>query len=153
MEKLLYRLDRLSILIILSLVFYAIFIIPTGNVNVFAISAVDPNVDFLIINYPDEHKTNQYAPVPFTHKKHYVDYEIPCRGCHHAWKLNLRDNPIKCKECHKGKTESDAVLLRNAFHRSCMTCHRNLKKQKKPTGPVGCKKCHIVIDQDPRRSK
>lgn len=142
---------QFHICLILITVFLSIFSLPKPIL--FATSAIDPNVDFLIIDYPDAHKTNLYTPVPFTHKKHYVDYEIPCRGCHHAWKLEARENPLKCMQCHKGKTEKGegAPLLRNAFHRCCMTCHRNLQKQKKPTGPVKCKGCHIVVDTEPRR--
>jgi hypothetical protein len=28
-----------------------------------------------------------------------------------------------------------------------------LRKQKMPTGPIGCKKCHVVPDKQQRRSK
>ena len=124
-----------------------------GHLKAWAASAVDPSLDFIIINYTELHTTDKFAPVPFTHKRHYVDYEIPCRACHHAWTLDVRDNPLKCKECHKGKDVSEAILLRNAFHRSCLNCHRDLRREKKDTGPIGCKACHIVPDQEKRRHK
>lgn len=129
------------------------YIVIFSELGAWAISAVDPNIDFIIIDYLEIHGADKFAPVPFTHKKHYVDYEIPCRGCHHAWTLDIRDDPIKCKECHKGKKVSDVILLRNAFHRSCLACHRELRNQKKPTGPIGCKKCHLVPDKNSRRPK
>lgn len=136
---------KLNILILICIFIISDITFATG------ISAVDPNTDFLIINYQGEHKSDKFAPVPFTHKKHYVDYEYACRACHHAWKLDIRENPVKCKECHKGKEESKAILLRNAFHRCCMNCHRDLRKAKKPTGPVGCKKCHFVAKKQKKR--
>ena len=139
-----------SILIFIS---FTVYTIVFSHLLAWAISAVDPNVDFIIINYTETHTTDKFAPVPFTHKRHYVDYEIPCRACHHAWKVDVRENPVKCKECHKGKEISEAILLRNAFHRCCLNCHRDLRKQKRPTGPIGCKACHVVLDKQPRRSK
>jgi len=139
-----------------GILFVAVFVTWTiilGHLIAWAASAVDPNLDFIIINYKEMHTTDKFAPVPFTHKRHYVDYEIPCRACHHAWTLDVRDNPIKCKECHKGKDISKAILLRNAFHRSCLNCHRDLRREKKDTGPIGCKDCHVVLDKEPRRYK
>ncbi len=124
-----------------------------SHLTVWAVSAVDPNIDFIIINYTESHSADKFAPVPFTHKKHYVDYAAPCRACHHAWTVDVRENPLKCKECHKGKELSDAILLRNAFHRCCLNCHRDLRRQKKPTGPIGCKECHVVPDNQARRLK
>jgi predicted CXXCH cytochrome family protein len=138
---------------ILFFIFFTAYPIIFGHLAAQATSAVDPNVDFFIINYTESHTTDKFAPVPFTHKKHYVDYELACRACHHAWKLEIRENPIKCKECHKGKKISEAILLRNAFHRSCLGCHRKFRNQKKPTGPIGCKDCHVVSDKPLRRSK
>lgn len=138
------------ILIFLS---FAVYSMIFSYLTAWAISAVDPNIDFIIINYTEEHDSDKFAPVPFTHKRHYVDYEIPCRACHHGWKVDLRENPFKCKECHKGKELSEAILLRNAFHRSCLNCHRELRRRKKPTGPIGCKTCHVVPDKQQRRSR
>ncbi|MGA1791171.1 MAG: cytochrome c3 family protein [bacterium] len=136
---------------LLAFVFFLTFTITFGHLIAWALSAVDTNLDFIIINYTESHTTDKFAPVPFTHKRHYVDYEVPCRGCHHAWTVDVRENPIKCKECHKGKEVSKAILLRNAFHRCCLNCHRELRRQKKPTGPIGCKACHVVTTKESRR--
>lgn len=136
---------------LLAFVFFLTCTITFGHLIAWALSAVDPNLDFIIINYTESHTTDKFAPVPFTHKRHYVDYEVPCRGCHHAWTVDARENPFKCKECHKGKEVSSAILLRNAFHRCCLNCHRELRRQKKPTGPIGCKACHVVTTKHSRR--
>lgn len=136
---------------LLAFVFFLTCTITFGHLIAWALSAVDPNLDFIIINYTESHTTDKFAPAPFTHKRHYVDYEVPCRGCHHAWTVDVRENPIKCKECHKGKEVSKAILLRNAFHRCCLNCHRELRRQKKPTGPIKCKACHVVTTKGSRR--
>ena len=134
-----------------AIIFFMTWTITFGHLIAWAVSAVDPNLDFIIINYQTSHTTDKFAPVPFTHKRHYVDYEVPCRACHHAWTVDVRNNPLKCKECHKGKEVSSAIHLRNAFHRSCLNCHRELRRQKKPTGPIGCKSCHVVTTKHQRR--
>ncbi|MGA1843735.1 MAG: cytochrome c3 family protein [bacterium] len=131
---------------------FAVFAIVVGHAAALADCVVDPRLDFIVINYTEEHGTDKFAPVPFTHKRHYVDYEVPCRACHHAWKVDIRDNPLKCKECHKGKEVSGVIFLRNAFHRSCLVCHREVRNRNKPTGPIGCKDCHVVPDRNSRRS-
>jgi hypothetical protein len=98
--------------------------------------------------------------VTFTHKKHSADYKIPCADCHHVYKDGKNvwkegDEVQKCAACHseaKAPTGKDAPKLSkaekiekyyySAIHENCMGCHKDLKKEGKPTGPTSCKDCH-----------
>jgi len=73
------------------------------------------------------------AAVPFTHKKHSVDYKIACTDCHHkfeggknVWKEG--DAVDKCEVCHNEPTvqgekklppEQQKLNLKLAFHENC----------------------------------
>jgi hypothetical protein len=94
--------------------------------------------DSIIIDnqYPKKLKN----PVPLNHKAH-AD-AIACTECHHTWKKEERETPQKCAECHKADDKSDKGL-KQAYHKQCMDCHKDLKKQEKPTGPTTkCTGCH-----------
>ena len=98
--------------------------------------------------------------VTFTHKKHNVDYKIPCADCHHVytdgkntWKEG--DAVQKCDACHSeakapsgkdapnmSKEEKIKKYYYSAIHENCAGCHKALKKEAKPTGPTTCKECH-----------
>jgi hypothetical protein len=97
--------------------------------------------------------------VTFTHKKHNVDYKIPCADCHHVYKDGKNvwkegDEVQKCEACHTGakpsKEElqgmSDEDKIKGyhyyAIHENCKGCHKDLQKAGKPTGPTSCKDCH-----------
>jgi hypothetical protein len=98
--------------------------------------------------------------VTFTHKKHNVDYKIPCADCHHVYKdgknVFKEGDPVqKCAECHseaKAPSGKDAPKMSkeekikkyyySAIHENCAGCHKALKKEGKPTGPTTCKECH-----------
>jgi hypothetical protein len=41
----------------------------------------------------------------------------------------------RCANCHEPPKE--------AFHKNCQGCHKELKKEDKNTGPVGCRECHM----------
>lgn len=58
---------------------------------------------------------------------------IDCMKCHHAAKS--KEEIKSCFECH-GK-DPNAPSVKNAFHKSCTACHRELAK-----GPTKCKECH-----------
>ena len=99
--------------------------------------------------------------VNFTHKKHNIDYKIPCADCHHVikdgkntWKEG--DEVKKCDACHSeakapkakegepklSKAEKIKTYYYSAIHENCAGCHKELKKAAKPTGPTTCAKCH-----------
>ena len=97
------------------------------------------------------------ALVTFTHKKHNVDYKIPCNQCHHVYEGGKNvweqgDEVLKCESCHseakapKGvkcpKEEKITKYHYSAIHENCKGCHSDLKKAGKPTGPVACTGCH-----------
>ena len=104
--------------------------------------------------------THKKSLVTFTHKKHNVDYKIPCADCHHVytdgkntWKEG--DAVQRCDACHaeaKAPSGADAPKLSkkekiqkyyySAIHENCAGCHKALKKAAKPTGPTSCKECH-----------
>ena len=97
--------------------------------------------------------------VPFPHIQH-IDAEIECNSCHHRFKggENIVDEGeleedaegIKCSSCHKSEPgfrfqpdlDASKRNLQQAYHRMCMGCHRQLKKEKKKAGSVTCGGCH-----------
>jgi hypothetical protein len=86
-------------------------------------------------------------PVPFSHEKH---AEFDCTTCHHTW--DGESDIQKCTDsgCHDSleyktrENKDDIALVEIAYHEMCYKgCHRDLKKEKKATGPTSCGKCHI----------
>ncbi|NCC24924.1 MAG: cytochrome C [Deltaproteobacteria bacterium] len=83
--------------------------------------------------------------VPFAHDKHAA---IDCAACHHQpadGKTYASCNSAGCHENMDSKTGADSFYA--AFHaansdKSCLGCHKGLQKDKKPTGPTACGKCH-----------
>jgi c(7)-type cytochrome triheme protein len=98
--------------------------------------------------------------VEFPHLLHFDDAGIECSECHHRFQdgENIVDDSeleegaagIKCSSCHKSeagfrfKPDLDPTkrTLRQAYHRMCMSCHRQLKKENKKAGFVTCGGCH-----------
>ncbi len=77
--------------------------------------------------------------VNYNHEKHTA--AVPdCKTCHHTWKGE--GNPEKCSKCHGAKKDGKKLSIKNALHKSCKDCHKNLKKAGKKTGPTSCKACH-----------
>jgi len=99
--------------------------------------------------YSEVYKKHRYAPTPFTHKKHNVDYKIACTECHHVYEgeknLYKDGDPVqKCYACHdvkKSKGKQKKLML--AYHKNCQGCHRDFKKAGKKTGPIKCNDCHV----------
>ena len=104
---------------------------------------------------------HEKALVAFTHKKHNVDYKIPCADCHHVYKecknvWKEGDQVKKCMACHSeakapkateggpklSKQEKIRQYYYSAIHENCVGCHKALHKEAKPTGPTACKGCH-----------
>lgn len=86
---------------------------------------------------------NKKPAVQFPHKIHSDQYK--CQQCHHTW--DGKNTPPKCTDCHtlKGKDKAPKAFI--AFHkgnpdRSCVACHKKLKKAGKKTGPTKCSACH-----------
>jgi len=97
--------------------------------------------------------------VDFPHMQH-IDAEIECSDCHHRFKggenvvdegeLEEDAEGIKCGACHKTEVgfklspdlDPTKRTLQQAYHRMCMSCHRQLKKENKKAGSVTCGGCH-----------
>lgn len=121
--------------------------IPGDNIHPHVTGLINPSLDCIILENPQGVKNKIFPKVAFTHKIHYVDYEINCRTCHHNWKTKEKDNPQKCIECHKpnlDNTNKKFILLRNAYHRCCKNCHAELKAMGKSAGPDKCRGCHVI---------
>jgi hypothetical protein len=104
------------------------------------------------------------SPVEFPHGAH---FDFSCKECHHTWE---GDEPImSCQTsgCHdlvespyvKGeKPDPEEVQLyyKNAYHKSCIGCHKEINKANKAmaatpgntdagalkSGPTSCNACH-----------
>ena len=104
----------------------------------------------------------QRAPVEFPHSQH---FGISCKDCHHKWAGDAEFLSCTAAGCHdlgeapkKGAAEPEYRYYKNAFHKSCIDCHKKitaenqkLEMMKIPlqgelprSGPTGCNKCHPV---------
>ena len=108
-------------------------------------------------------KKHKKALVNLSHKKHNVDYKIPCNDCHHIYDEHGKNTWTqgaevkKCDACHteakapkvkKGepkipKKEMIKKYYYSAIHENCVGCHKALKKadKEKPV-PTKCTECH-----------
>ena len=103
----------------------------------------------------------KFKLVEFKHKMHAQDLKISCGDCHHDNEnkpLDLKpgDAVQRCVECHTKlkkdkKNKKDIMVLENAMHVKCITCHKEAnKKAGDPKGikgpaPASCGKCHISL--------
>jgi Class III cytochrome C family len=104
--------------------------------------------------------------VEFNHPTHFT---YSCQTCHHQWEYDEPIQSCKTAGCHDGvvaptKAEKGEDLedlkisyYKNAYHKLCITCHKDLKqknlklelsgrvlKENLPNpGPTGCKECHV----------
>jgi hypothetical protein len=103
--------------------------------------AIAQGPDVVVIN--NKYTAKKKEPVTLTHKKHAVDYKIACKECHHTWDQKPGTQPPKCATCHKEQAQGKVLGTMQAYHKSCMGCHKELQKQGKPTGPTTkCNDCH-----------
>lgn len=99
----------------------------------------------IVIESKEVFKERKKTPVVFPHAKHKA---LKCTDCHHEYKdgkVNVwkeGQEVKKCDACHKLADEGKVVKLETAYHKQCVECHKNFKKEKKPTGPTACTKCH-----------
>ena len=76
---------------------------------------------------------NKKGAVTFKHDTHKAQ---SCKTCHHKEKDGKIG--VACSECHKAKKENDVPKAKDAFHGTCKSCHKKMKK-----GPTKCKECHV----------
>jgi len=72
--------------------------------------------------------TPKMGTVTFNHAAH--QNRTDCVTCHHT------GDSAQCKSCHG--VDSTAPKVKSAYHKTCKSCHKKLKK-----GPIKCKECHI----------
>ncbi|MDH4223756.1 MAG: cytochrome c family protein [candidate division Zixibacteria bacterium] len=80
--------------------------------------------------------SNIYEPVEFSHETHSLLTES-CQNCHHN---SEEGKTPSCKECHVVSSESKGsglLDLKEAYHRLCTGCHKEME-----TGPTSCAGCH-----------
>jgi len=77
-----------------------------------------------------EFKGGTMGKVSFNHKVHQEALK-DCKVCHHKEEAGKEQS---CGVCH---TKDAKVKPKDAYHNSCMKCHKEMKK-----GPAGCKECH-----------
>lgn len=83
------------------------------------------------------HIAKIYEPVRFSHGNH-SSVAGECGSCHHHSEVGQTP---PCQKCHGASLESKGSGmpgLKDAYHRQCMGCHKDMG-----TGPVGCGECHI----------
>ncbi|MBW1980664.1 MAG: cytochrome c3 family protein [Deltaproteobacteria bacterium] len=103
---------------------------------------------------------HQRPPVAFPHMLH-IDADLDCTTCHHRFQRgeNVLDESeleegaegISCSSCHKNsagfqfspEVDPTKKILRQAYHRMCIGCHRGMRKKEVKGGPVACGECHI----------
>jgi hypothetical protein len=83
--------------------------------------------------------TGELGEVTFSHKIHAQMSEISggCESCHH---YNTTGPVLKCKSCHSEsriRDNLDIPDLEAAYHRQCVTCHRQWSRS------TDCQGCHI----------
>ena len=102
------------------------------------------------------------AAVEFPHSQH---FDISCKTCHHKWDGGGELLSCGTTGCHdltespkKGENDPKSRYYKNAFHKSCIGCHKSIQAKNKKlemlkmpldeelprTGPTGCNKCHPV---------
>ena len=87
---------------------------------------------------PPESVTAKRPPVDFPHSRHF-DYS--CKTCHHTWDYESEIQTCTTAACHNatepakkpeklsGAPKTDDRYFKNAFHTSCMDCHKKIKKE------------------------
>ena len=80
-----------------------------------------------------------YGVVVFSHKLHAEMSELAggCESCHH---YNTTGPVLKCITCHEPNRIREDLSkpdLEAAYHRQCLTCHRQWSRQ------TNCQSCHI----------
>jgi hypothetical protein len=91
-----------------------------------------------------EQLSDKYSPVIFNHKLHIQPMAvmgIECSNCHH---YSSPDSFPPCRKCHsqtKGEISSifplDRPGLEGAYHRKCISCHREWSQD-----IIDCSSCH-----------
>jgi hypothetical protein len=119
-----------------------------------------------ILLEPPDSVEDPRSAVDFPHSVH---FDSTCQTCHHKWD---KETPIVgcmtsgCHDITEAPTRSErlqsdenlaARYYKTAYHKMCITCHKELKAQNKELemsgrvlkenlpnpGPTSCKECHV----------
>ncbi|MCJ7508884.1 MAG: cytochrome c family protein [candidate division Zixibacteria bacterium] len=77
-----------------------------------------------------------YQPVSFSHEMHSLVAES-CAVCHHHSETGQTPSCTKCHATSVVSEKSSTTVLREAYHRQCIGCHKKMEM-----GPTGCADCH-----------
>jgi hypothetical protein len=93
---------------------------------------------------PDGIKASK-ALVAFSHARHGAA-DVQCVSCHHTWDGKSDIRSCAAPGCHDQPGKKGETAFYSAFHaknteRSCVGCHKPLKKAGKAV-PVSCGQCH-----------
>ncbi|WP_319542978.1 cytochrome c3 family protein [uncultured Pseudodesulfovibrio sp.] len=84
--------------------------------------------------------------VDFSHAKHDAA-KIDCTSCHHTWDGTSDIQSCATPGCHDQPGKKGETAYYSAFHaknsdKSCLGCHKIIKKRDGKPVPVSCKSCH-----------
>ena len=117
---------------------------------------IDLDAIFELILNSEVHRSNIFEPLQFTNGLHFTEYECKCKECHHNWIQGEEGYPAKCGDCHKGKKLRGVLFtrsLKDAYHASCMGCHRERNVIEKTSAPIECMQCHTYRCKRHRKGK
>ncbi len=93
----------------------------------------------------------------FNHRQHATEYlpgnsefsssfsdDFTCKACHLQADTpeSINSTPASVRLTESLDKNGGPNSLKKYFHNICLTCHKNMKKAKKTTGPTSCKGCH-----------
>ncbi len=91
--------------------------------------------------------TPKKGDVTFNHASH---MDIACQQCHHTVADSFTIQSCMSEGCHDNiKDRSETSSVYRTFHttqdkeKSCVGCHRELKRQGPSDAPLACNSCHV----------
>lgn len=102
-----------------------------------------------VIMSPKQFKdyTPKKGDVTFNHASH---TDIPCQQCHHTVFDTYTIESCMTEGCHDNvKVRTEVSSVYRTFHttkdttKSCVGCHRELKRQGPSDAPLACNSCHV----------
>ena len=91
--------------------------------------------------------TPKKGDVTFNHASH---MDIACQQCHHTVADSFTIQSCMSEGCHDNiKDRSETSSVYRTFHtthdnkKSCVGCHRELKRQGASDAPLACNSCHV----------
>ena len=110
------------------------------------------------------------AKKPLVEFPHATHFDFKCQTCHHKWEKQSPIVSCGTSDCHdiaeapkKSENLKDyeklaARYYKTAYHKLCITCHKDMKRQNQKlelsgrvlkenlpnVGPTGCKECHVA---------